>query len=130
MHLGAKQNALYGPNLVTNPLFLTDSDWTKGPGWTISGDGSAESDGTVGTLSQTVAITPGTDYLVRVESKGTYVGLGVILGGVTPQETISVEGNETFVITAAIGASVIGLSVAILNNFIGKVTRVTVREIL
>jgi len=36
----------YGPELVTNGTFDTDSDWTKGTGWTISG-GAAHLDASV-----------------------------------------------------------------------------------
>jgi len=48
---GVKSNVLFGvlptptegSELVTNGNFATDSDWTKGTGWTISG-GSANFD--------------------------------------------------------------------------------------
>ena len=38
-------------NLVTNGTFDTDSDWSKGTGWSIA-NGVAESDGSVGFLTQ------------------------------------------------------------------------------
>jgi hypothetical protein len=53
---------------ITNGGFDTDTDWTKGAGWTITG-GAAECDGGVGMLSQdfsalTAALTNGNDYLL------------------------------------------------------------------
>ena len=35
--LSVKPVQTYGPELVTNGDFATDSDWTKETGWTISG---------------------------------------------------------------------------------------------
>ena len=35
--LSVKPVQYYGPELVTNGDFATDSDWTKGTGWNISG---------------------------------------------------------------------------------------------
>jgi len=43
----------YGPELVTNGTFDTDSDWTKGTGWSISGGVASFSGGTGADLTQT-----------------------------------------------------------------------------
>ena len=54
--------------LVTNGNFDTDSDWTKGSSWTISG-GAAHSDG--GTAS-TLSSTPLPSLVVGKKYKTTY----------------------------------------------------------
>ena len=43
----------YGPELVTNGDFATDSDWSKGTGWTIAGGVASFSGGTGADLTQT-----------------------------------------------------------------------------
>ena len=43
--LSVKPSTVLGSELVTNGDFATDSDWTKGTGWGISG-GTANCDGT------------------------------------------------------------------------------------
>ena len=52
-----------GTELVTNGTFDTDSNWTKGTGWTISG-GVASCSGGSANLTQSVSATVGTTYRV------------------------------------------------------------------
>ena len=52
-----------GSELVTNGTFDTDSNWTKGAGWTISG-GVASCSGGSANLTQSVSATVGTTYRV------------------------------------------------------------------
>ena len=55
------------PELVTNGDFATDSDWTKGTGWTISG-GKATYDGLNGTqqLSSSTGVFPEIGKIYKV----------------------------------------------------------------
>lgn len=56
----------YGDELVTNGTFDTDTDWTKGTGWTISG-GVASKDNTATStdyLEQTLSLVDGAVYEV------------------------------------------------------------------
>ena len=55
-----------GPEQVTNGDFATDSGWSKGPGWTISGGKATQSGGT-GDLSQTITTVAGRSYLLSSE---------------------------------------------------------------
>lgn len=60
-------------DLVTNGAFTTDSDWTKGTGWTIS-SGVASIDGTQtadSDLSQQLTLTSGVWYKVSFTLSGT-----------------------------------------------------------
>ncbi len=52
-----------GSELVANGTFDTDSNWTKGTGWTISG-GVASCSGGSANLTQSVSATVGTTYRV------------------------------------------------------------------
>lgn len=55
-----------GPELVTNGTFDTDTAWTKGTGWTISGGTAQRSAVDSGSMvSQTLAIASGATYRCR-----------------------------------------------------------------
>ena len=47
----------YGPELVTNGSFDTDSDWTKGSGWTISGGKATKSGSDLAYLTQSSLVS-------------------------------------------------------------------------
>ena len=54
-----------GPNLVVNGTFNTDTGWTKGEGWTISGGKAVRSPSSFGSvLSQPISVTAGKSYVV------------------------------------------------------------------
>jgi hypothetical protein len=61
-----------GSELVTNGTFDTDSNWTKGSGWTISG-GKANRSGESGNsfISQDINVISGRNYIVKYDR--TYV---------------------------------------------------------
>ena len=54
---------LYGTEEVTNGDFATDSNWSKGTGWTISG-GKANGNNTTGDLYQENVVESGKKYKV------------------------------------------------------------------
>ena len=86
-----------GPELVTNGDFATDTDWLKGPGWSISG-GIATLDvrygGSSGLGSTAMSVTPGKTYkvVVNVISKSSgfrlYDNNGVIAYGLNVGENV------------------------------------------
>ena len=63
------------PNLVTNGTFDTDSDWTKGTGWSI-GSGVATHTGSAGYLRQDGVLTPFKWYRVYIYVSGRTTGSG------------------------------------------------------
>lgn len=69
--------ASYGPELVVNGDFSVDANWTKGPGWSISG-GSAvlTGDGTPSALSQNGVFTVGKTYQVQFDVSATGGAIG------------------------------------------------------
>lgn len=66
------------PDLVVNGTFDTNTDWTKGTGWSISGGSANHSTNGIGNLSQSITIIPGQTYRV------TYRVLNYTSGTVTP----------------------------------------------
>ena len=86
-----------GPELVTNGNFSSDTDWLKGPGWSISG-GIATLDvrygGSSGLGSTYMSVTPGKTYkvVVNVISRSSgfrlYDNNGVIAYGLNVGENV------------------------------------------
>ena len=58
---------LVGGNLVTNGTFDTDTDWTKGIDWTISGGVATHTVGTGSDLNQANVLTIGNRYLISFD---------------------------------------------------------------
>lgn len=95
-------------SLLTNGNFDTDTDWTKGTGWTIA-NGSASCDGTQiadSNLAQVVAITDTVSYdvqmVVGAYSAGT---ITPVIGG-TLGTARSADGVFTETIVAGAGGSI------------------------
>ena len=85
-------------NIVTNGTFDTDSDWSKGSGWSIS-NGEAVCILGSGNLQQDVSVTANKNYKVTFEVTDYTSGtLYVDLGGSTAQTTTS-TGNKIFYFT-------------------------------
>lgn len=62
-----------GSELVTNGTFDTDTDWTKGTGWSIAA-GVATSNGTLTVLTQTITTVIGERYTYTFEVKTITAG--------------------------------------------------------
>lgn len=60
--------------LVTNGTFDTDTDWTKGTGWTISAGVATHAAGTGSNLSQTLTLISGETYVVEYTISGVTAG--------------------------------------------------------
>ena len=111
-------------NLVTNGGFDTDTDWTKGTGWTI---GSGVASAGTGELSQETdpSITQARTYLVGFTTSGRTVGtLAPALGGTagTAQST-----NATFS-EAIVAGSDTDLAFVPASSFDGDVDNVSLYE--
>ena len=117
-----------GSELVTNGDFATDSNWTKGSGWTISG-GSANSDGVSGAspIYQNIgAATVGTNYKIQLDVSNYTSGTLVAAYGGTSATSITSNGSYTFYVKAtSTDANTSYLS----YNFVGSVDNVSVKEV-
>jgi hypothetical protein len=83
-----------GSELVTNGNFNTDSDWTKGTGWSISG-GKAVGVNAIGNLQQSISVTSGSIYKVSFYVSD-YVS-GQVRLQTNQQNSIVVSANGTYV---------------------------------
>ena len=112
------------PELVTNGDFATDSNWTKGTGWTISGGKAIKTSGTGSSLSQTIATT-------TVGKKYKFTFDAIVTGGVANAELYGVTipnftttGTQEHTITAT---STSGFEFYAASNFVGSIDNVSVQ---
>ena len=111
-------------DVVVNGDFATDTDWTLGTGWSISG-GKAIQDGTNGDLQQNSLVT-GESYKVTLEVSDYVEGsLVVRLGAANAIATITANGTYTFYGVA----STTLLRFRGQTNFIGSIDNVSVVEV-
>ena len=95
-------------NVVVNGTFATDSDWTKGTGWTISG-GSATSDGTTSNLDQSGSIVNGVSYLVIITVSGMTTGALDVRIGDGSISDLNITSNNTYTFTTTADGTIIRL---------------------
>ena len=118
-----------GSELVTNGDFATDTNWTKGTGWSISG-GSANCDGTDATsnLNQVITSFSGKTFLVEGNASNVTQGFVYIsLGGTDLQIVVNSNGSFKHYVTITSGSSTLFISAR--NNFIGSIDNVSVVEV-
>ena len=123
---------LLGSDVVINGNFATDSDWTKGTGWSISG-GSANCDGSqTGTTSLTPAlnnVVNNVTYIVEYTiSNYTSGSISIKLGNTGYGAVRTANGTYTEEITAqatTFPRSQINADV----DFIGSIDNVSVKEV-
>ena len=119
-----------GPELVTNGSFDTNSDWSKGSNWTISG-GSANCDGVTATsnLSQVITSFSGKTFLVEGNASNVSQGFAYIsLGGTDLQISVNSSGSFKHYVTISSGNSTLFISAR--SNFIGSIDNVSVKEVI
>ena len=116
-----------GAEEVTNGDFATDSDWTKGTGWTISG-GSANSDGanSFSSLSQASVLTIGKRYKLIVDINLTSGQLRIQEGGAI-LETYTTTGANTATYYFIATATNITFKTSV-TPFNGSIDNVSVKE--
>ena len=85
-----------GSELVTNGGFDTDTDWTKGTGWTISG-GVAVATSVTGAQSiyQPITRTAGSIYAVSVEVSGSSGSFSLNINGSGTGDILTGDGTHT-----------------------------------
>ena len=118
------------PELITNGTYDTDSDWTKGTGWTISG-GTASCDGTNSALLfQSLSGTTTSDTFEVTYTISSYVSGSVFVGFgsglVQPSGTTrNADGTYTEILTKTSVSTSFGFKSV---SFVGSIDNVTVRE--
>lgn len=123
----------FGPELVTNGGFDTDTDWTKGTGWTIGSGVATKTAGSAAGLDQNTPILtfPGT-YRITYDAV-------VTAGDLTPQLTGGGGGTNNGTTVTTSGTFSTTIVIGDLNNilrfsgnasFAGTIDNVSMREIL
>ena len=122
-------NETIGAELVTNGNFATNSGWTKGTDWTISG-GTANAAAVTSDLTQTVSFTLGQTYkltyTVSNYSAGTLQGN---LGAYTVNTPISANGTYTDILTPTNASSNSLLYFYGTTAFTGSISNVSLKEV-
>ena len=121
---------VYGPDLVVNGDFATDSDWTKGTGITISG-GSANFTGSANAnINQDIGLITGKTYKI-VFTVSNYVSgdIDYNVGGNTRKGAISANGTYTDYVVSDSGQFLFFQSDQSLG-FVGSIDNVSVKEVI
>lgn len=114
LQLDKSGNLALGADFCVNGGFTTDTNWTKGTGWAISGGVATKTPGSADTLQQAGSLTVGKAYKITYTVSGRTAGTcaAALFGGTTVFEAlhgnngarscilIAVTGNITFGITA------------------------------
>jgi len=114
---------------ITNGTFATDSVWTKGTGWTISGNKAARTAVSASNLSQDMGAMVNHVYFVKFTLSDCTAGtLKLFIGeDGTNRPTFTSNGTYESIVTSA-GANPNVLFFQGDNSFVGKVSNVTVSE--
>ena len=96
---GYQEQQFYFDSLVTNGTFDSDTAWSKGTGWTISGGVATKASGVSSVLEQDIGGADHKTYKVSVTATRTAGVLYVRYGGNTNQGSLSTSGDFSFDLT-------------------------------
>ena len=117
----------FGNELITNGDFATDSDWTKGTSWTIGG-GVATSDGGQSSLTQSIAVVVGRNYLISFNVNRNSGTLFVRNSSDVTIRTIDANNNDSFQ-SFTYTATSTGLIKFYSYDYNGTIDNVSVQEV-
>ena len=123
-----------GPELITNGDFATDTDWSKGTGWSISG-GSANCDGTqtsaTNLIQNPLALGTGKIFKIEFELKDYQAGelIYVNLTGTGTLDFENVNANGTYVAYSGLSTGDNFITFRADSDFIGSIDNVSVKEV-
>lgn len=122
------EDNITGADVVTNGSFDTDTDWTKGTGWTIADGKSTKAAGTASDIEQANSeIEVGERYYVTVRLSGVTAGtVSPYVGNTGTGTARSTDGTYSETIVAA-GTLVQGLSAD--SSFAGSCEIISIRPI-
>ena len=103
--LDKSQGLVLGPELVTNGTFDTDSDWTKGTGWTISAGQATHASGTATSLDQTGVVTAGKWYKITIDATASGGTWALMFTGGTTTIVGSALSSGSYTLYGLAGAS-------------------------
>lgn len=118
----------YGPELVVNGGFDSDTGWTKGTGWSIAGGVATHASGTSGAVNQASPIEAGRSYQCTVTVSGRTAGTWYWrLGNTTNLAASNSNGTFTQTLTGSATGSYIGIFGD--PTFDGTIDNISVRGI-
>ena len=123
-----------GVQLITNGSFDTDSDWTKGTGWSISG-GSANCDGTqisaTNLIQSSLALGTNKIFKIEFELKDYQAGklIYVNLTGTGTLDFENINANGTYVAYSGLSTGDNFITFRADADFTGSIDNVSVREV-
>lgn len=110
---------------IVNGSFATDTDWTKGTGWTISGGTANKAAGVASDLSQDITSVTGKLYVVKYDVSGRTAGSITPDVGGTNGTAQTTNGTFEELITGGGGDTFFRLEAD--STFDGSIDNVTVR---
>jgi hypothetical protein len=124
----------YGPELLTNGTFATDTDWTKGGDWVISGGVASNpvGGGQRNLVSVADVVTPLVTYRVTFDILNYVAGAIEVYAGLggTGYGTGTITANGSYEFTLIGGTSDAKIYVACNDAFGGSIDNISVREVL
>ncbi len=130
LQLDKSGNLALGADFCVNGSFATDTTWTKGVGWAISGGVATKTAGTASTLAQPFAFTAGKAYKITYTLSGRTAGqiAACFLDGTTVNETLhGSNGARSCILIAVTGNLRFGFTAD--NAFDGSVDNYTIQEL-
>lgn len=119
----------YGPELVTNGGFDSDSDWTLGTGWSIQNNRAYHASGANSNITQSIAVEAGKAYILEFDIlEGSADFLWFAVDGVfTAVDNPQVRGGRSFVFTHDT-TETIAVGVRAGSSNVATIDNVSVRE--
>ncbi len=113
-------------DIVSNGEFDTDTVWSKGTGWTISGGVATKTAGTASDLTQSLTLTAGTTYMAFYKITRTAGTVRLNFTGGTTQTGVAANygGSHYEVFTATAGNNTVAMVAD--SAFAGTVSRVAI----
>ena len=130
LQLDKSGNLALGADFCVNGGFDTDTVWTKGGGWAISGGVATKTPGVANTLQQAYALTVGKAYKITYTVSGRTAGTcaGALFGGTTVFEPlIGSNGARSCILIAVTGNITFGITAD--STFDGSVDNFTIQEL-
>lgn len=120
-----------GPNLISNGTFATDTVWSKGTNWTISGGSANKTVASSSAVSQIISagLVGGRTYRVTGNVTLTAGSITPSLTGGTSQAGVAISASGYFeqYITAVAGNTNLSLTAG--STFLGSIDNITLQEV-
>ena len=117
-----------GPELVVNGNFATDSDWTKGTGWSITG-GKAVGVNASGILEQSISFTENKIYKISFSVLDLNSGSVAIQTNQSNIQTISSNGDYEIYYTSVANDNEIRFNGIDSSPFNGSIDNISCKEV-